>query len=426
MLRSTSLAARLAVVALLVAGCQAEATGVATPVPTRAPAAEPAVRSRFALSDETFAAVRDNERLAIRLAGEPYAYFRFRADSFTEAVCEAFADQRTEMPLVNLHGDAHLEQYAVTHDAQGLDDFDEAGFGPAPVDLVRFAASIHFACEVVECDADRLVRVFLDRYQTAVEAAEPEAETPAIAARVRHARGADRAAFLAWGDDQMQPVDDSLAPQIEAAWSATREILAASDDRPGSFYDLVRFGALQLGIGSALTPKFLLRVQGPTDGPDDDLLVEIKQHAPAERTSCVFHPPTGGVLYPQVMQQRLGRSHPEVLAFVPHVEVPGADEDDWLCWVHSWDAGYRELGLSDYANEGELQEVIEDVATQLGQGHPRFVTAPLEAQHRAALARSHRALRARVAGLAERLHDEVRDAWRDERLRLEASSVVRR
>ena len=32
-----------------------------------------------------------------------------------------------------VHGDAHIEQFVVTDDSYGLEDFDQAGYGPAVV-----------------------------------------------------------------------------------------------------------------------------------------------------------------------------------------------------------------------------------------------------------------------------------------------------
>src|SRR2546422_10354369 len=48
-----------------------------------------------------------------RLRDTPHAYFRFVNRPFTQAVCAQFDDARAGFPDVNLHGDAHLEQYAV-------------------------------------------------------------------------------------------------------------------------------------------------------------------------------------------------------------------------------------------------------------------------------------------------------------------------
>jgi uncharacterized protein (DUF2252 family) len=43
----------------------------------------------------------------------------------------------------------------VTDDDFGLADFDSAGYGPAIVDLVRYAASLHLACRESKAGAIR-------------------------------------------------------------------------------------------------------------------------------------------------------------------------------------------------------------------------------------------------------------------------------
>jgi hypothetical protein len=69
-----------------------------------------------------------------RLRADPFAYFRFVNRSWTTRVCEVFADEMRDLPIARLHGDAHVEQFAVTKDAWGLDDFDDSARGPALVD----------------------------------------------------------------------------------------------------------------------------------------------------------------------------------------------------------------------------------------------------------------------------------------------------
>jgi uncharacterized protein (DUF2252 family) len=46
------------------------------------------------------------------------------------------------MPTARLHGDAHVEQYAVSATSRGIDDFDDSSTGPAVVDIVRFLGSL--------------------------------------------------------------------------------------------------------------------------------------------------------------------------------------------------------------------------------------------------------------------------------------------
>src|SRR4051812_16816266 len=63
-----------------------------------------------------------------RLRADPFTYFRFVNRAWTERVCQLFAD--VHPPMVRLHGDAHVEQFALTKDAWGLDDFDDSIRGP--------------------------------------------------------------------------------------------------------------------------------------------------------------------------------------------------------------------------------------------------------------------------------------------------------
>jgi uncharacterized protein (DUF2252 family) len=82
--------------------------------------------------------------LVDRLRADPFVYFRFINRAWTSRVCELFADVRNQ-PVVRIHGDAHVEQFALTRDAWGLDDFDDSTRGPAFVDIVRFLGSIDVA-----------------------------------------------------------------------------------------------------------------------------------------------------------------------------------------------------------------------------------------------------------------------------------------
>ena len=69
-----------------------------------------------------------------------------------------------------VHGDAHLEQFVVTGQSFGLGDFDMSGFGPAVVDMVRYAASLHVACREMPwaCDGDAAVAAYFEAYREAL------------------------------------------------------------------------------------------------------------------------------------------------------------------------------------------------------------------------------------------------------------------
>ena len=79
-----------------------------------------------------------------RLRADPFAYSRFVNRPRTARVCEVFADV-ADAPIVRLHGDAHVEQFAFTRDAWGLGDFDDSARGPSFIDIVRFLGSIELA-----------------------------------------------------------------------------------------------------------------------------------------------------------------------------------------------------------------------------------------------------------------------------------------
>ena len=78
-----------------------------------------------------------------QLQDSPHALFRFVNQAWMQDVCAAFSSELQSLPAVRLHGDAHIEQYAATADARGLDDFDDSAIGPGernPVDMPGSAA----------------------------------------------------------------------------------------------------------------------------------------------------------------------------------------------------------------------------------------------------------------------------------------------
>jgi uncharacterized protein (DUF2252 family) len=91
--------------------------------------------SRDLQADRQALAAASPELLS-KLRADPYNYFRFVNLEWTSRVCEEFARDLGTQPTVQLHGDAHLEQYAFTSSAWGLDDFDDSTRGPALVDFI--------------------------------------------------------------------------------------------------------------------------------------------------------------------------------------------------------------------------------------------------------------------------------------------------
>jgi thiamine kinase-like enzyme len=149
--------------ALLVAACR--------PTPATSPALErkrEEVKAKIAAADEgsSFllekAALRTNGMAPNKLAkinASAFRYSRMLSRQFEVRTCASFRDLRWSLPIVAVHGDAHIEQFVVTSDTYGVEDFDQAGYGPAVVDLVRYAASIHLATRELEwkCNAGQAV-----------------------------------------------------------------------------------------------------------------------------------------------------------------------------------------------------------------------------------------------------------------------------
>ncbi|HKY59679.1 MAG TPA: DUF2252 family protein [Gemmatimonadota bacterium] len=394
--------------ALGLAGCSTTGSGAAREGVD--PAAGNSRPATLDLTGDELDALADRPDVLLRVRSDPYAYFRLLASGFSRRVCAEFDGLIDEMPLVNLHGDAHLEQYAITPTAHGLDDFDEAGMGPAIVDLVRFASSIHFACRraTFDCDPEAAVNEFLEAYAEALADPESAFPTPDWVARERRRTPADRTAFLAWAESLMKRPDPRTRARMMERWALFVQMMnRLHPDAPDDYYGVERFGAIDIGIGSALDAKYLLRIRGDTADPEDDVIVEIK---PMNEVTapCLLRPPSGGMLLTLLPTVRMGRLRPVVLGYLPW-EEGGDDQSQW--WIHSWDLGYRELDVDELTSQGDLAAIARDVGLQLGRGHVNGIAAPLEDMNRLAQARTLDLVRERVEVLAKRLADEAYQGW---------------
>ncbi|MBK8942361.1 MAG: DUF2252 family protein [Polyangiaceae bacterium] len=113
-----------------------------------------------------------HEPLVERLRSSDFAYFRYLAAPFAKLVCEELTEEIAHMPTVNLHGDLHLEQYAIADDGFGIVDFDDATKGPPILDWLRFATSIWLATDDADT-AEYAIARFIDGYRAGL--AEPNA-----------------------------------------------------------------------------------------------------------------------------------------------------------------------------------------------------------------------------------------------------------
>jgi len=350
--------------------------------------------------------------LVTQLRTDPFTYFRFVNRAWLDRVCEAFAGV-PGVPDVRLHGDAHIEQFAVTKDAWGLDDFDDSARGPAVVDIVRFMGSIELAIRQRGWTRDReaLWQDFLDGYRRGVSDPTFRSPQPGIVKRLRAKAPATRAAYLAWGDAQMQRMDGESEKLVAAGMEAFARLMQRErPDLPPGYFSVVRAGWLRIGVGSAAARKVLVRVQGPTAAREDDVLIEAKEAANLDGVACLDRSTAPPAIRVIDGVRQLGRLKHDILAVGPTEMIPAAGDHgtrslEW--WVSSWEPSYQELHLSDIRTPGELAAVAFDAGVQLGAGGPQ------DAATRSAVLSSIAKLDARLRKETATMVEELLAGWRE-------------
>ena len=347
-------------------------------------------------------------KLLEKLDRSAYAYFRALARPFELRTCARFRDERWHLPVVAIHGDPHVEQFVVTPTTAALEDFDQSGYGPAVVDLVRYAASVHLTCRGVtwSCDADRVVSAYFRAYRASLD--QPPQRPPlAVTARIRRETPAAAEPWIAWAEGLLLPLSSVDEERVRRGWAGFRRLeVEVHPERPASYYDVVRVGSLQMGVGSALETKLLFRLRGPTDAPGDDAIVEARTTVAPTGNDCALRPLHGGALQPLMFMTLLGPRMPDVYGFAA-LGTETAPE----FWLQSWVLGYRELSIEDLHSEAELVELAEDAARQLA-GHfwTRFPEA-LRAVQRQAQLKAFDRTAARATALAREFADETLREW---------------
>jgi len=137
-----------------------------------------------------------------RLRADPYNYFRFVNRTWIARVCDDLGSDLRDLPVVRLHGDAHVEQFALQQDAWGIDDFDDSARGPAVVDIVRFLGSIDLVARrrSWEKDRDMLFDRFVEGYKQGLIDPRYLPPPPDIVGRLRaQAPATDRKSVAAGG-----------------------------------------------------------------------------------------------------------------------------------------------------------------------------------------------------------------------------------
>lgn len=387
-------------VSLLLAGCGRPREEAAS---APAPAAEAANPLYVDPASRDFSS---NPKLLERILESPHGYFRFINVPFSQEVCRRFSAELEGAPALNLHGDAHVEQYAVTDLGRGLTDFDDSSTGPALIDLLRLGVSLRLAAyqqgfpEASESLVDELLRGYL----TALEDPATEVAEPALARRKREKFRNDPQRFFSFVDSVMEPMSAADEEELRAALADYFEAMVRDHPELGEeFFQVTGMGYLHQGIGSALDLKFLIRLRGPSDDPFDDVVLEAKEVRDLTAIDCIRVTSADDPLRVLVGHARIAN---EPFRFLGYARLRSHN-----FWVHAWVENYSELDIEEVASADELAEVAYDIAVQLGRGHTTEVAGPVELQLRRDLAR-------RIEGESERIHSGCRelaelvlDAW---------------
>jgi Uncharacterized protein conserved in bacteria (DUF2252) len=360
--------------------------------------------------------------LVVRLRADSFQYFRFINRPWIARVCEAFSKDLQSAPVVQLHGDAHVEQFAITNEAWGLDDFDDSVRGPALVDVVRFLASIDLIARQRGWTHNRraLFDRFFEGYHRGLSDPDYSPPQPDIVRRLRAEAPITRVAFLAWGEAMMEPMTDPSLKAVDSGMEVFARFVRS--ERPGlspEYFRVSKAGWLHMGVGSAIDKKILIRVQGPSPDPEDDELLEVKEIRDLGGLSCLedpsatSSPPTFRVI---AGAQQLGRFQHNILAAGPELVIPelvfrGEALGNW--WIRSWEPSYREVRREDLRSVKDLAAMAYDSGVQLGAGclheHPGPQGAALRKQALASIRR----LEARIRQETTKLVDEMLLGWQE-------------
>lgn len=319
-----------------------------------------------------------NPQLLERILSGPHGYFRFINIPFSQEVCRRFAGDLPGTPSFNLHGDAHIEQYAVTDLGRGLTDFDDSSTGPAVLDLLRFGVSLRLTCQANGWgnQTDALLDKFLFAYRLAITDPKVIAPEPGVVQKLRGAFKHNRNEYLAWVNSVMQPMpDDESEALISALGPYIEYTLESNEGYSEKFFEIIQVGYLRMGIGSALDTKYLLRVRGKSDKPADDVILEIKEVRDLTGIECITIPQRSDPFRVLLGQARIAYEPYKLLGYI---RLQGRS-----FWIHAWVDNYAELDSDEsFQSMEELAEVVFDVGIQLGQGHPKQIADPLGKQLR--------------------------------------------
>jgi uncharacterized protein (DUF2252 family) len=342
--------------------------------------------------------------LVAKISATPHAYFRFVNAGFAAETCRMFEDVAAVFPEVNLHGDAHVEQYTVTSLGRGLSDFDDCTRGLPVIDLVRFGTSLVLAAREKGWAASerKVTDAFVRGYRAGLGGGRLTLGMPAVATRLRSRFKWDHGPALA-GAHRM--IDAAPLPNDSFADGMARleELIAFARELSPRFFSVKRIGALRVGIGSALDEKYLIVIEGVSDSPADDLVLEAKQIRDLAGNPCV----RTDVGASRVLDgQRL-------IAYEPFAYAAVVPHGGKYFWVHDWTDDYAEASIAtEISSLKDLREIAYDAGVQMGRAHPKRPDSSRDKERANAVRHALEAQGPRIRRSIEEMAARTEAAWR--------------
>ena len=252
---------------------------------------------------ERFNAGREPERLALKyqaMCKSPFAFFRGTAHLFWEDLA-ARRSALPDDPLAWACGDLHFENFGSFQGDNGLsyfdlNDFDESALAPATWEVSRFVASAYVAAPSLNLtggEANELVKLFLDGYQTAlgdgkarwIERATASGMVRTLLQRVSKQTRAQlinsrtilkkRKRHIVVDGEHALPVTDGQRTNV------TRRLDEFAKSQPDpDFFRVLDVARRVAGLGSLGLERYIVLVRGD-GGRDGNALLDVKQAAPS-------------------------------------------------------------------------------------------------------------------------------------------------
>ena len=121
----------------------------------------------------------------------------------------------------------------------------------------------------------------------------------------------------------MQPMADATLKSVNESMDAFDRFIRPQ--RPISqrgTLPWLRAGWLRVGVGSAAIRKVLIPVQGPSEDPEDDVLIEAKEVANLDGLACLEDSMTPQAIRVIAGARQLGRIQHDILAVGPTLLDP--------------------------------------------------------------------------------------------------------